>query len=100
METTPIVIGDGTEESWELVAFLSRIIPIEVSATATDWERVVIERSPELGPYLVYGMKEQLFSSIPLVKIDAVEPEFQSSEGMFKAPIDIFLSALAAGIGI
>lgn len=99
---TPLVIGDGSSASWDLLVYISQIIPIHLDPDVANWEEIVMERSPELGPYFIRSVKEKSSEKPAFIKLSAVEPEWMSEMGshIFSPPSDMGLSGLGKAIAL
>jgi hypothetical protein len=96
MEERFLIIGNGTEASWELMAHLAKIIPIHENIETPGWDNNIIKKYPTTGKFWVQGMKRNLsFHSID-VRMDAVPPAMLE----MRAPIEPFLTSIATGIGV
>jgi len=96
MKEKTLVIGDGSEATWELVTYLAGIIPIPNNTGDPNWEKDVIRRYPDMGRFYIEGMKRNTSLKPDDVKIAAVPPLMSE----IRAPIEPFLSSIATGIGL
>ena len=91
-----LIIGDGTEASWELMTHLAKIIPIHEDIETSNWDKSITKKYPITGKFWVQGVKKNSSLHRLHVRMDVVPPAMLE----VRAPVEPFLNSIAAGIGV